>query len=164
MSRTHRPRKNVDLSPVGNGQERNQRGVQGLRELSQILTQRHESLRALLRDQITHLQGDRESRDTVDAANHETAQGVSAQLAELEGRELEKVEQALQRIRQGTYGKCEECMRRISLDRLRALPYSSLCVRCQREEEMSGDGGQEEGEHPDTDCIAREERRFHSNT
>lgn len=47
-----------------------------------------------------------------------------------EGDTLELVEQALDRIRQKTYGTCEECGGVIAKKRLEALPYASTCIRC----------------------------------
>lgn len=44
--------------------------------------------------------------------------------------ELLDVWHALQRIDQGTYGICSECGRKISIDRLKALPATEYCVDC----------------------------------
>jgi RNA polymerase-binding transcription factor len=48
---------------------------------------------------------------------------------------LDKVESALRRINAGTYGSCERCGRPIDKARLRALPYSVLCIDCKKLEE-----------------------------
>ena len=40
---------------------------------------------------------------------------------------LGKVEEALARIKSGTYGRCELCGRDIDLDRLEAVPWTTLC-------------------------------------
>lgn len=45
---------------------------------------------------------------------------------------LEQVNGALQRFGQGTYGRCEQCGIDIDPARLEALPYVSLCLRCQQ--------------------------------
>lgn len=50
---------------------------------------------------------------------------------------LEKVEHALDRIERGRYGLCENCGDPINKDRLLALPYSSLCIRCKQREERT---------------------------
>ena len=52
---------------------------------------------------------------------------------------LDQIEAALERIEEGRYGRCEECGRKIARDRLEALPYVALCVRC---------ASQQEQEHP----------------
>jgi DnaK suppressor protein len=41
---------------------------------------------------------------------------------------LEKIEGALQRIEDGTYGTCAICGRKIEEERLRAVPYATLCL------------------------------------
>jgi RNA polymerase-binding transcription factor DksA len=43
----------------------------------------------------------------------------------------EQVEHALDRVRQGGYGVCESCARRIPADRLRYQPAATRCVECQ---------------------------------
>jgi YteA family regulatory protein len=46
-----------------------------------------------------------------------------------------RVNEALGYIEQGKYGVCENCDREIGLERLEALPYTTLCINCQRGEE-----------------------------
>ena len=48
---------------------------------------------------------------------------------------LDMVEGALQKIRDGTYGICEGCGKPIDGNRLRAIPYARLCIRCKEREE-----------------------------
>jgi len=48
---------------------------------------------------------------------------------------LDKVSAALKRMDAGTYGECERCGRPIDKARLRALPYSVLCIDCKKAEE-----------------------------
>jgi DnaK suppressor protein len=63
---------------------------------------------------------------------------ISSQLAEVESRELARIENALQRMRDGHYGSCETCGCSIPMARLNALPYATLCIKCQREAEQEG--------------------------
>jgi len=46
---------------------------------------------------------------------------------------LEKLEAALQRMEEGTYGVCEACGGAIEPERLAALPTATLCVACARQ-------------------------------
>jgi DnaK suppressor protein len=48
---------------------------------------------------------------------------------------LAEVEQALLRLRHGTYGICDRCRRAISAQRLRAIPYATLCIECKEAQE-----------------------------
>jgi len=70
--------------------------------------------------------------DVVDAALDAAQDEISSQLAEVESRELVQIENALERVREGTYGKCEICDGTIPLTRLNALPYAMTCIDCQR--------------------------------
>lgn len=45
---------------------------------------------------------------------------------------LEEIGAALERLNQGTFGKCEECQKDIPKARLDALPYARQCVECAR--------------------------------
>ncbi len=44
--------------------------------------------------------------------------------------ELEKINEALERMEKGTYGVCENCQKEIPLDRLRAYPQAAKCLEC----------------------------------
>ena len=48
---------------------------------------------------------------------------------------LSEIDAALQRIEDGTYGTCTHCDGRIPEERLEALPWATLCIDCQREQE-----------------------------
>jgi DnaK suppressor protein len=61
---------------------------------------------------------------------------LSSQLAQSESRELEQIDDALERMRQGSYGSCESCGVAIPAARLQALPYAKHCVQCQRKSEL----------------------------
>ncbi len=48
---------------------------------------------------------------------------------------LQKIDEALENIAQGTYGFCESCGREIDEGRLEAIPYTTFCIECERKEE-----------------------------
>lgn len=76
--------------------------------------------------------------DNVDAAVDTANDEINTQLIEIESRELGQIEHALERIVQGVYGRCEFCGEKIAEARLNALPYTSSCIDCQRENERTG--------------------------
>jgi DnaK suppressor protein len=78
------------------------------------------------------------SGDSADQALSSGSDEVAFQLAELESRELVQIERALTRLKQGTYGVCEGCHKKIPVTRLNALPFSTTCIECQREMELYG--------------------------
>jgi RNA polymerase-binding transcription factor DksA len=51
--------------------------------------------------------------------------------------ELADVENALDKIEDGTYGICENCNEAIPRARLKALPFARLCIACKQEEEAA---------------------------
>ena len=75
--------------------------------------------------------------DSVDAAVDSANDEIYSQLVQHESRELARIEHALERIAQGTYGRCELCGVRIPAARLSALPYASSCIDCQRRHERA---------------------------
>lgn len=109
--------------------------------LHQVLIKRRDALRKALAGDLSSLKELRQqtSGDMVDAALDSAQDEISSQLAEVESRELAHIENALERLRDGSYGKCEGCGTNIPLARLQALPYATLCIQCQREAEKSGD-------------------------
>ena len=48
-------------------------------------------------------------------------------------RSLEQISAALNRIAEGTYGRCERCATRIPPERLEVLPHARFCVPCQQQ-------------------------------
>ncbi len=49
---------------------------------------------------------------------------------------LDKIENALERIQEGSYGVCEVCDTAIPEERLEVMPWADLCVKCQQLEEQ----------------------------
>ena len=43
---------------------------------------------------------------------------------------IEQIDAAIEKIHAGTYGQCDKCGTTIPKERLRALPYAALCVKC----------------------------------
>ncbi len=104
---------------------------------------RRDALRKALAGDLSSLKELREqsSGDMLDAALDSAQDEISSQLAEVESRELAQIENALERMRNGTYGICEVTGKPIPLARLQALPYAIMCIEAQREAEKRGSGG-----------------------
>ncbi len=45
---------------------------------------------------------------------------------------LRAIDEALERIENGNYGKCERCGQQIAEERLEAIPHATRCIDCQR--------------------------------
>ncbi|MGL5096781.1 MAG: TraR/DksA family transcriptional regulator [Fimbriiglobus sp.] len=106
-----------------------------LLRITKTLVARRAELRKRLGGDLAELGGQAPSGDPADAAFDHTGEELASQLAVLESRELSHVEIALYRIKQGKYGTCAGCGSRIPVARLSALPYSTLCISCQKEAE-----------------------------
>jgi DnaK suppressor protein len=89
-------------------------------------------------EDLRNLKGTDATGDSADAAFDSGSEEIASQLAELEAKELSQIERALLRMKQGIYGLCEGCQCKIPVARLNALPYSTTCVKCQREMELYG--------------------------
>ena len=76
-----------------------------------------------------------EGRDTYDLASDERDREINFILNDREREKLLAIDEALQRIKEKTYGICESCEGEIQLGRLKILPFTRLCVRCQEENE-----------------------------
>lgn len=108
--------------------------------LRQILIKRRDALRTALAGDLSMLKELRgqSSGDVIDAALDSAQDELSSQLAEVESRELASIDNALERMRDGDYGLCENCNEGIPMARLQALPYATLCIKCQRKAEKDG--------------------------
>jgi DnaK suppressor protein len=73
-----------------------------------------------------------------DLASDDYAEEVNLGLLENEEQLLAEVDKSLDRIERGTYGRCENCGREISKERLEAIPYARYCIRCARELQAGG--------------------------
>jgi len=56
-------------------------------------------------------------------------------IASNENKRIRQIEEALERLEEGTYGTCESCEGKIAVDRLKAIPYTRLCIECARKSE-----------------------------
>ena len=111
--------------------------------LKKLLLKRRSALRQSLAGDLTMLSGLKEQTagDVVDVALDSAQNELNSQLAEAESRELAQIENALEQVEAGRYGICERCDNAIPILRLKALPYATHCIGCQREMEMEGEFG-----------------------
>lgn len=113
-----------------------------LLRLHKSLLSRRTDIRKKLADELEglrNLKGSDATGDSADVAFESGTEEMASQLAELDARELNQIERALLRLKQGTYGICEGCGGKIPVGRLNALPYTTLCIACQRELEKYPD-------------------------
>jgi DnaK suppressor protein len=73
--------------------------------------------------------------DEMDLASTEYLQSFTFRLRGREKTFLKKIQRALEKIEDGSFGLCEECEQPISIKRLEARPEAPLCIRCKEEQE-----------------------------
>lgn len=73
--------------------------------------------------------------DPADRATAESDRSFTLRIRDRERRLIRKIQSALQRIDDGTYGVCEECGDDISIARLKARPVTRLCINCKSKQE-----------------------------
>lgn len=102
--------------------------------------QRRDALRQAISgdDSLLRKLSQQSGGDVVDFASDTAFGDINSQLAEVESRELKKVENALEKMKAGTYGKCDGCKGNIPLARLEALPYAAHCIKCKLAAEKAG--------------------------
>jgi RNA polymerase-binding transcription factor len=76
-----------------------------------------------------------EVRDTEEQSVTDFAQEMDFALMEMKAQTLIRIDEAIQRVDQGSYGTCDECGQDIAEARLAAVPFALLCRGCQEREE-----------------------------
>jgi RNA polymerase-binding protein DksA len=94
--------------------------------------------KAVLLEQLASMKVDRsidaiEKGDEIDLATGEISRELDAKISMRQHKQVKEIHEALDRIKHGEYGECEDCGDPIPEQRLRLFPAARLCVRCQEE-------------------------------
>ncbi|MFQ5668125.1 MAG: RNA polymerase-binding protein DksA [Candidatus Binatia bacterium] len=73
--------------------------------------------------------------DPTDRASLESDRNALLRIRDRERKLINKIDDALKRIDEGSYGLCESCQGPIGLDRLKARPVTTLCIDCKSDQE-----------------------------
>ena len=88
------------------------------------------------KETLAHLQAENENHpDLADRASSETDRAIELRARDRQRKLISKIDAALQRIEDNTYGYCEETGEPISLKRLEARPIATLSVEAQERHE-----------------------------
>ena len=111
-----------------------------LNKLREVLVLRRDAMRKAMAGDLSLLRElrDQGPGDVLDAAVDTAQDELNSQLLEVESRELTQIEEALDRLKQGTFGQCDDCEKPIPLSRLQAIPYATECIECKRKSESRG--------------------------
>ena len=112
-------------------------------ELKRILDERRREILSEVHDKIRDVRteaGNSPSHGVFDAA--ETSESdiqddIEFALIQMKAETLHKIEEALRRLEEGTFGYCFECGDEISERRLRALPFALRCKDCEEAREVA---------------------------
>ncbi len=116
------------------------RRIDSIAKLARTLSRRRVALlKTLAQHASMAAMKDRPVGDSIDAAVDCEQDELDSRLAGVESRELAAIDAALDSIQRGNYGACENCGKPIPTARLKAVPYATLCVKCQRNEERRSD-------------------------
>ena len=85
--------------------------------------------------------------DSGDQATQDMAEDLGLSFLEIQNKNLKTVNEALNRLKEKTYGICKECNTEIPEKRLTAMPFANFCVNCQEKQET-------------LEKIEKEEERF----
>ena len=84
---------------------------------------------------INNLDDNSASADIVDQASSQTEKTVELRASNRRRKLVSKIDHALKKIKDGTYGFCEETGEPIGLKRLMARPVATLCIAAQEKHE-----------------------------
>lgn len=73
--------------------------------------------------------------DPTDRAMQESDATRELRIRDRERKLISKIREALARIQSGTFGTCELCEEPIDIDRLKARPVTTLCIKCKTKQE-----------------------------
>ncbi len=108
-----------------------------IKELKEILERRRaEVLEDIKRGLEDQLHAEREVGDLVDMSTDEILRTFEMRIRDREAKYLKKIEKALKKIEEGTYGICEKCGECIQYERLKLRPVAELCIKCKLEQEQ----------------------------
>jgi RNA polymerase-binding transcription factor len=125
LDKIYRP---TDREPFMNERQREYFRVKLLEWRDDILKEAKETLQHLQDDNLNH-------SDLADRASSETDRAIELRARDRQRKLIAKIDAALQRIEDGTYGYCEETGEPISLKRLEARPIATLSIEAQERHE-----------------------------
>ena len=123
-----KPYRPSDKEPFMNERQREYFRAKLLAWREDILKEAKETLQHLQEENVNH-------PDLADRASSETDRSIELRARDRQRKLISKIDEALGRLEDGTYGYCEETGEPISLRRLEARPIATLSVEAQERHE-----------------------------
>ncbi len=114
----------------GHGEAPNFRGEKRKRyeELLQLRDELFDQVRSLSSSSLSYHHEPGE--DLADVGSENFSRDMGLALISEEGHKVRLIQEAIERLVDGSYGRCVDCNEDIGVGRLDAIPYAKLCVRC----------------------------------
>jgi len=111
--------------------------AQQLKKFRDILIKKMAGLMGVAEDTVTRMsEGDGTFPDPLDRAMTEANTSIELRTRDRERKLISKIQKAIQKTEDGSYGVCEECGDEITEDRLMVRPETTLCISCKEEQEI----------------------------
>jgi RNA polymerase-binding transcription factor len=116
-------------------------GSRRYNELKQMLLSRRRELQAQVQDKMRDVRATGEVTklsevfDAGESSEADIQEDIELALIQMKSETLSRVDDALGRLEQGTYGNCFECGEEIAEKRLKALPFAVRCKDCEEAKE-----------------------------
>lgn len=117
--------------------------TEDLKEVEVILNKMMRELLAEIKEKLKSQSEDSikgDVGDIYDLASDERDRELDILISDRDREKIAEIDEALEKIKDGTYGICEECGTRIPKQRLMIMPFARLCVNCKSQMEKSGTG------------------------
>jgi len=109
---------------------------QQLQFFKELLEERLVELRREAESTVAGMTDDKENLpDPTDRAALESDRNFLLRIRDRERKLMSKIEEALERIADGSFGVCESCGEEIGIDRLKARPVTTQCIECKKKQE-----------------------------
>ncbi|MDZ7792781.1 MAG: TraR/DksA family transcriptional regulator [Spirochaetia bacterium] len=108
---------------------------------AQMQTKLHEMKEEIVRSLISESQDfeslidDLDPKDLADIAADDIDRKTLEALNEQDIKRMRLIDSALSRIKNGRYGLCMRCGKKIKIERLEAIPYALMCIDCKNNDE-----------------------------
>jgi len=96
-----------------------------------LMEQRRQATEDLLHDRATALEGDDGVEDAGEMSELDLNRSTALDLASRQSQRIKEIDEALDRIEDGTYGLCARCSKPIAEERLKAMPTAKYDAECQ---------------------------------
>ena len=104
-----------------------------LEQVRKMLVEQKQEILQKIRGKRSQLT--KQGGDFIDVATDSLEHELNYIFEEREREKLQNIDEALERMKEGTYGECEDCGDDIEIERLLALPFTRLCLDCKSKQE-----------------------------